>query len=203
VDVHLCRDETEWKWQCFKHAHGDFWNILGSCVRERGFTADEVGFHVWVAEIEPENKKAVRLHLTSDPATTLEFLGLDTRACTETFESVEAMFVYLATNRLFRRSKYVKEELKQSDRVRVGKRDIYQTFVEDWLPAHPEAAGLQQEMTREEWLEECLGWFGKRDLYKEKIKAWRDIKAAKGPARKQQLEEERNQCLALVGGYAW
>jgi hypothetical protein len=44
VGVHVCYRPGEFEWMLFKHAYGDFWNILGSIARFSGLFADEEGF---------------------------------------------------------------------------------------------------------------------------------------------------------------
>ncbi|KAI4121217.1 MAG: hypothetical protein LQ347_006926, partial [Umbilicaria vellea] len=88
LDVHVCEADT-FAFELFHHGHGDLWNILGSSIRAFGLTANNVGLHVRIPEIEMLDRKQSLLHLTGDPDAVLDFLRLDRGARWRPFGSVE------------------------------------------------------------------------------------------------------------------
>ncbi|TPX17483.1 uncharacterized protein E0L32_003126 [Thyridium curvatum] len=102
VDVRICASVEELDWMLFKHAHGDIWNLLGSTIRPYGLTIDETALSIRVPEIERSNKRLARVELSRDPAAVLAFLGLRRDGFWDRpFASLDAMFEYAATCRLF------------------------------------------------------------------------------------------------------
>jgi hypothetical protein len=197
LDIHRC-ERDGFDWQVFHHAHGDLWNLLGTSLRRQGFTADERGFHVRVEEMELHNKKASRIMVANEPNRVLEFLGLDVARYWKPFGSREELYRYVAGNRFFNRKRYVKEDLKNNDRVRMRKREMYSSFVDEWIPQHPEVDDNDKK-TREEHLEDALERFGKRSEYDEKLDAWRKMLEEKTEKKRRRLEAI---AAAKVGGYA-
>ncbi|KAI9822665.1 MAG: hypothetical protein M1827_000384 [Pycnora praestabilis] len=172
LDVNVCnKDNLDWQW--FTHSHGDLWNILGSTIRKFGLTANDEGLHLRVAEIEESNRKASFLFLTSDPGTTLKFLGLDEGAFWKGFKTVEQLFRYAAGSRFLRPESYKKEDLKHNDRQRMRQRPIYRRFVEEWLPAQTELVGRDTSLTRETVCKEVIEQFGVKEEYTKRLEEWR------------------------------
>ena len=130
VDVHVCRIAT-YTWELFTHSHGDLWNLLGTSIRPFGLTANDVGLHLRIAEIEEANRKKSLLFLTADPSSVLRFLGLDVERYWQPFETSEEMFRYATGMRFFRRDTYIRETLKANDRKRMTQRPMYRNFVDE------------------------------------------------------------------------
>ncbi|EFW98410.1 hypothetical protein CMQ_4262 [Grosmannia clavigera kw1407] len=76
VDLAVLPSLAALQWALFKHAHGDFWNVLGTVLRPLGLTIDETALWLRVPEIEQANRRRARVFLSSDPAEVLHFLGL-------------------------------------------------------------------------------------------------------------------------------
>ena len=59
----------------------------------------------------------------------------------------------------------------------MAQREMYRAFVQDWLPENVHLVRLQTEhsvqISRDNFLEECLNRFGKREDYEKQIKDWR------------------------------
>ena len=190
VDVHILSSLSALQWQLFTNNHGDIWNLLGSSLRPFGLTANGVGFHVRIPEIEEIDRKKSMVFLTSDPSAVLKFLGLDGERYWRSFETLEEMYGYVKGMRFFRRDSYIRETLKPNDRKRVKQRPMYRKFVEEWLPRQPE--GLVREWNedmRVEALEEALRVF---DKYAEKEKMTQDWRRERTQLRmKQDINERR------------
>ncbi|KAJ9157270.1 hypothetical protein NKR23_g725 [Pleurostoma richardsiae] len=194
VDVRVCASIPQLQWMLFKHAHGDIWNLLGSITRRYGLTVDDEALWVRVPEIEAHNRRRAKVFLTADPAMVLEFLGL-TQAGTvweEPFESAEAMFEYVATCRLFSVSPAAQEageqqqqeeaeedrsKLKSNERRRMGQRDIYRRWIEEFVPqcrAQGRFPPAAVPPTRESVRREALARFGlARWFYEKRLAEWR------------------------------
>lgn len=185
LDVQVCPKET-FDWMVFKKSWGDLWNILGTSIRPFGLTAKETGLYVRIPQIEEQNAKKSLLLLTRSPEETLGFLGLDKESYGDGFSSVEEMLRFACSSRFFRRERYVKDELKTSDRKRMEKRPLYRTFVEDYLAARPEVrcgddasegddtqVGNANGVTRDSVLKEAIDIFDARLQYQTMMEEWK------------------------------
>ncbi|KAI1820411.1 hypothetical protein F4861DRAFT_523254 [Xylaria intraflava] len=148
VDIHICETVNQLQWMLFKHAHGDFWNILGSTIRPLGLTIDEVGLYVRIPEIEEINKKQAKVLLSTDPGEVLRFLNLDAELWEAPFASDEALFEYATTCRFFWISSHKPtvtanapdetegaKNLKSNERRRLESRPLFRKWVQEFLPA--------------------------------------------------------------------
>lgn len=190
VDVRICPTVAQLQWALFKHAHGDFWNLVGTTIRPLGLTVDEDALWLRIPEIEEFNRNRSKVRLTADPAATLDFLGFDAAAASweEPFASVRDLFEYVASCRWFwvapdapgDEGEAHKKKLKANDRRRMKFRPIFRAWVEEFLPKcraegrylvedPPEA----KERTRRLVREEALARFGVRAEYDGRLHAWR------------------------------
>ena len=174
VDVHVCHSAT-YTWELFTHSHGDLWNLLGTSIRPFGLTANDVGLHLRIAEIEELNRKKSLLFLTADPSSVLQFLGLSVDRYWQPFETSEQMFCYATGMRFFRRDTYIRETLKANDRKRMTQRPMYRKFVDEWLPAQPDVGKAEEwsPVLRKGVLEEALDVYKKGKEYEERLEAWK------------------------------
>ena len=176
LDVHVCPPGL-FEWELFHQSHGDLWNLLGTTIRPVGLTANDVGLHVRIPEIEEVNRKRGMLLLTSEPDQVLDFLGLDRDKYQKPFESVEALYQFVLGCRWFSSETYVRAELKANDRKRMAQRELYRRFVEKWLPQNRQFVEMGGERiqgaTREDIQELALTVFGKRDQFEQRIQEWR------------------------------
>lgn len=190
LDVQECPDGDYFDWQLFQASYGDLAQILGVVHRPLGLTATDRGLHVRIAAIERTNRKVSMVHLSHEPRAVLAFFGLDPAPFEEeagdgAFESEDDVFAWVASGRFFDRYAVVPrggggggEEEKRpesenhNDRARRAKRGMYRRFVDEWVPAHPEA-GAECAWTREAVLEEALEVFGKRAEHDERLAEYR------------------------------
>lgn len=180
VDVHICSPST-FHWQVFQQSHGDLWNLLGTTIRPFGLTANNVGLHFRIAEIEELNRKRSLILLTNEPDIVLSLLGVDEERYQHPFESVEAMYKYVVGCRFFRAKTYVKGDLKANDRKRMAQRELYRRFVDVWLPENEYWIRTRMArvpaLTRDDVAEAILNRFGKRQEYDRSVRAWRQERA--------------------------
>ncbi|KAL1897863.1 hypothetical protein Sste5346_003715 [Sporothrix stenoceras] len=107
VDLSLSPSLDLLHWALFKHAHGDFWNIVGSSIlRPLGLVVDEQALWIRVPEIENKDRKRSRIMLSEEPAVVLHFLGLSedddaNSVWDQPFPSVQAMFDCVTNSRFF------------------------------------------------------------------------------------------------------
>ncbi|KAJ4295783.1 hypothetical protein N0V88_004485 [Collariella sp. IMI 366227] len=196
VDVRICPTIDQVCWTLFKHAHGDLWNLLGSTIRPFGLTVDEEALWLRIPEIEKFDRKKARVCLSRDPVAILRFLGMEIEGfwC-EPFESVEALFDYATTCRLF----YVREmpdengedeagvlggeegrrNLKSNDRRRMNGRPVYRRWINEHIPAlHAEGKFLQKgpatsvEEMRARVREEAFAHFFVKAEYNQRLMEW-------------------------------
>ncbi|KAK3989197.1 hypothetical protein QBC44DRAFT_89839 [Cladorrhinum sp. PSN332] len=149
VDVRICKDVDQFCWGLFKHAHGDLWNLLGSTIRPFGLTVDEDALWIRIPEIENHDRPRSKVMLTNNPVEIVHFLGMKVEGFwSEPFGSVEALYDYATTCRLF----WVKEErndsceegaiggeegktkLKSNDRKRMAYRAVFRRWIEEYIP---------------------------------------------------------------------
>ena len=176
LDVHICQPD-DFDWEVFHESHGDLWNILGSSLRSFGLTANDTGLHLRIPEIEECNRKRALMVLTADPDVVLDFLQLDKAVYTRPFGTVDDMFEYACTTRFFTTEAYVRDGLKANDRRRMGQRDLYRRFVDEFVPSRTDAGKCRQDgsgLTRVAVLEEALDLFGKRDDFNARVQTWQE-----------------------------
>lgn len=180
LDVHICPPST-FHWQVFQQSHGDLWNLLGTTIRPFGLTANDVGLHLRIAEIEELNRKRSLILLTNEPGVVLRLLGLDEQMYQRPFESVEAMYEYVVGCRFFRAKTYVREDLKANDRKRMAQRELYRRFVDVWLPENEYWITTRMArvlaLTRDDVAKIVLDRYGKRQEYDRSLRAWRHERA--------------------------
>ena len=194
IDVHVCPSDR-YRWEVFHHCHGDLWNLLGTSIRLFGFTANNIGLHLRIPEIENSDRKRAQLFLTSDPDTVLELLGLDRDTYSHLFDSVDSMFDFVCQSRFFRSGSYAKLGLKASDRKRMAQRELYRRFVDEYLPtkrleANGEGLAKEVGLSREQVLEEMIYKFGLSDEYNARVQNWRE-EVANQKRRKEAKEARR------------
>ncbi|KAK0628130.1 hypothetical protein B0T17DRAFT_588340 [Bombardia bombarda] len=160
VDVRVCEDERQLSFSLFKHAHGDIWNLLGSTIRPYGLTVDEDALWLRIPEIEKFNRNTSKVLLTTDPVEILHFLGMKVEGFwTDPFDSVEALFDYATTCRLFWVQEASPEDeativdtysqgqgagvtggdegrkkLKHNDRRRMNGRPVFRRWINEFIP---------------------------------------------------------------------
>lgn len=171
-------------------------------MRAFGLTANNVGFYLRIAEIEKLDRKKSMVFLTADPDDVLEFLGLDAERYWRAFESEEELCEYVTKMRFFRRGAYVREGLKANDRKRMGQRPLYRRFVDEWLPGRPGVGkgDVDPAETRESVLEEVLERYGRRGVYEEMVRTWREERAEL--ERKLEGREARREGVKAEMAYA-
>ena len=198
VDVHVCPAST-FDWEFFTASHGDLWNLLGTSLRGFGLTTNNTGLNLRIAEIEHLDRKKSMLFLTSDPTSVLEFLCLDMKRYWRQFETVDDLYEYVVSMRFFKKETYVRDGLKSNDRKRMGKRPLFQRFVDEWLPQRSTGEALKgnTELTRESTLEEALDRYSKRKEYEEILRLWREERADL-EARQCKKEQRRAEAMAEI-----
>lgn len=208
IDVHVCSEGT-FEWQLFHQSHGDLWNLLGTTIRPFGLTANDVGLHLRIAEIEELNRKRAMLFLTSEPDDVIDFLGLDIDEYQRPFDSVEAMYEYVVCCRFFRAETYVRDDLKANDRKRMAQRELYARFVDVWVPENAHfiktRVGRDRRLMREDVQEAALGRWRKRPDFERRVEEWRresgelKVKQEGRKERKAHAKEAEEYAEAWIG----
>ena len=203
IDLHTCRPST-FHWQLFQQSHGDLWNLLGTTIRPFGLTANDIGLHLRIAEIEELNRKRSLVFLTNDPNDVLNILGLNTETYWRPFESVEAMYEYVVGCRFFRREAYVRGDLKANDRKRLAHRELYRRFVDVWLAKNKSwierQIDMQSTLQRDDVAEMVLNRFGKEGDFEAAAQGWRSEREEL--SRKQEGRQKRKEDALALEEYA-
>ncbi|GAB1311193.1 Polymerase nucleotidyl transferase domain-containing protein [Madurella fahalii] len=205
VDVRICRDVDQLCWILFKHAHGDIWNLIGSTIRPFGLTVDEEALWIRIPEIESNNRNLSKVLLTRDPVEILHFLGLAVEGFwEEPLDSVEALFDYVTTSRLF----FVqpvpegdaegdtdgaglvggeegRKKLRANDRRRMKGRPIYRRWINEFVPQLRtqgkfvrEGPGTSVSQVRAAIREEAFARFFVEAEYMSRLRDWQLKRAA-------------------------
>jgi hypothetical protein len=184
----------------FKHAHGDIWNLLGSTIRPFGLTVDEEALWLRIPEIEKFDRKKAKVCLSRDPVEILHFLGMKVEGFwAEPFETVDALFDYATTCRLF----YVRDtpeddaeadaieagviggeegrkKLRSNDRRRMKGRPVYRRWINEFIPQlraqgrfTRKGSGPSIEQARSIVRDEAFARFFVELEYKQRLKDWR------------------------------
>ena len=106
-------------------------------IRPFGLTADDGGLWLRIPEIEKLDRKKARVLLTTDPVQVLHFLGMQVEGYwTEPFPTLDAMFNYITTCRLFTAQQSLPEPLQDnsSTKKNMKTRPIFRKWFEDFLP---------------------------------------------------------------------
>ncbi|KAH6949930.1 hypothetical protein DER45DRAFT_85998 [Fusarium avenaceum] len=181
VDVTYCFDVRQAKYMRFFQSHGDIWQILGSTIRPMGLTVDNVGLWIRVPEIERVNKNQAKVWLTSKPTFILKFIGVSIPQYYRPFQSIEAMFEYVAKSPMFSvPPKDDKEDkdvdlatMTHNDRKRMSARPVYRKWVTEFKPRCREQ-GLYSESvyTRETVKEKAFREFTIETEYHERLRKY-------------------------------
>lgn len=146
IDVLECPPDML-DWDVFMKSYSDLWQIFGHTLRSLGFTANDKGFHLRIPDIEARNQKESMLLLTKDPDAVMAFLGLDANKWygrstsgqgPAGFTSVEDIFEWCTSGRFFSLEFLNDKREKSNDRRRLKQRSMFASFLNEWLPAHPE-----------------------------------------------------------------
>ncbi|KAK4939123.1 hypothetical protein LTR10_020517 [Elasticomyces elasticus] len=177
VDIHIVPDPALFHWHLFFQAHGDLWNMIGGIIRPFGLTCTTTGLYLRIAEVEEHNKTESRVLMTTDPDTTLKYLGLDVERYYKTFDAWDEIMDYITTCRFHNPARAI--DMKSKDRQRKGRRPVYSYWVNWYLPAHQHVPpGRSAGLTRAQVEQDAKDFFGARfaaDFDDHKIKCVREI----------------------------
>lgn len=167
VDVHVCPGTIAWL--SFRNSYGVTWQILGNVVRPLGLTPNDVGLFLRIEEGESRNRKDSMVFLTSDPRSVLEFLGLSWSAWERDFETVDELYAWICTCRLFTPDVDQSADFNTSDRRALRRRALVTRFYEEYLPATMPPPGSSPLPDRDTVLREAVAFFGCWEAYEAKV----------------------------------
>lgn len=161
IDLHVCPSLSNFNYTIFSMAHGDTANIIALATRKTGLTFVPKGLALNLDhELPKQHGKPVRIILSDDVTTILDFLGLDEAAWRRGFTEQDDVFAWIAAGRLFQRITNERNTEKKKARTRA----MFGKFVSEWLPENPNV-GMQPPIDRKVLLQEALDRFEKRDEY--------------------------------------
>ena len=182
LDLLTLPTPTTFHFLAFTHAHSGLFTLLGPSIRQTGLILTPSSLSLRIPSIEAHRRRGSTIPLTSTPDTILEFLGLDREAYWTRFETVEGMFEYVASSRLFttRPREEVGEEeeegkVKHRNR-RNSRRPLFVKWKEGFLPRAREEGKYDRAVpSREAIREEAFAlWPLARGQYEAKAKAFEE-----------------------------
>ncbi|OLN97085.1 hypothetical protein CCHL11_02166 [Colletotrichum chlorophyti] len=172
VDLTICSSLDRMQWILFKHAHGDFWSIIGTVIRPYGLTVDEQALWLRIPDIEKFNKNKAKIHLTSDLHDILHFLDLQVDTNWDRpFASRNDLYEYATSCRMFwvwskedalstmtASSEAVSEsnsndggkKINSKDKRRMRTRPGFSKWVDEFIPRCREQGRFSEERTSRE-----------------------------------------------------
>lgn len=163
VDVQHCKNGYL-NWNLWCSAYGDLVQILGVLNRKIGLTINDKGLNLRVEEWEATNRNLSMVFLTKEPCKVMEFLGLDSQKWRQGFNTQDEIFSWCSMGRFY--SRPVKKMIETAgDRARLKKRPMFSTYLEVWVPEHPEAWQDRKTWPRKRVLEEAIKYFQKEKEY--------------------------------------
>ena len=173
-------------------------------IRPYGLTVDEQALWIRIPEIEKFDRKQAKVKLTESPVEVMDFLGMEYDGFwTKPFESVDALYEYVTTCRLFLvREKSPetgaqdlpdcpgvtggaegRKSLKSNDRRRMNQRPIYRNWINEVVPkliAEGRFVSKDSDETilqmRARVQQEALERFGVEKDFEDRLRAWRLLK---------------------------
>lgn len=186
IDIQTCASHQALIFSHFCESHGDMWSILGTIINPYGLRIDNRGLYIRIAAIEALHKKRSLVLLSSNPVEILNFLGLDTKKWESEMDSLNEMFEYIASCRMFSLPTSRAEmphdcitsnlqKLKRSERVRYAKRPVFTAWIDEFIPQCL-SRGLyppsDPPLTREQVKQEAFETFGVKEEFEEKELVW-------------------------------
>ncbi|POS87618.1 hypothetical protein EPUL_001617 [Erysiphe pulchra] len=193
VDIQIFSTYQDIQYCYFHESHGDLWTILNDIIKTHGLRVNNRGLHICIASIEVINTKKSRVFLTSDPDEILEFIGLDSKKWWKKFNSMDEMFHYAASCRMFNPHQFqdkivnpsnpedpispntVKKPWSRKDRVRLIKRPIFSAWFNDFIPRCLSENLYEKPdsfLTREQVKHEVFSRFNVEKEYEETEMKW-------------------------------
>ncbi|OBT89258.1 hypothetical protein VE02_02610 [Pseudogymnoascus sp. 03VT05] len=180
VDILALPTLTAFHFLSFTHAHSGLFTLLGPSLRQAGLILTPTSLSLRIPSIEAHRRRGSTLPLTSNPSAILDFLGLDRERYWTRFDSVEEMFGYVASSRLFTtraREEGEEEEEKVKHRNRRNsKRPLFVRWKEEFLPRALESGKYDRVIpSREEVREEAfMVWPPARALYEAQARTFEE-----------------------------
>ncbi|KAI4284168.1 MAG: hypothetical protein L6R38_001624 [Xanthoria sp. 2 TBL-2021] len=156
------------------YAYGDLWRLLGMSAVRLGFTINDNGLHVRVAEIEATHPRDCLLRLTYKPREMMNYLRLDLDPFKAGFRTLDEVFTWATSSRFFRRECFEKL-MGKPQQSKKAERPMYVNFITEWLPQHPDV-GVAEDDRRSQRIrltEEALETFDKRCEYRRMVEDYK------------------------------
>ncbi|KFY24594.1 hypothetical protein V493_05146 [Pseudogymnoascus sp. VKM F-4281 (FW-2241)] len=180
VDLLTLPTPTTFYYHAFTHAHSGLFTLLGPSLQAAGLVLTPHSLSLRIPSIEAHRRRGSTIPLTSNPSAILDFLGLERETYWSRFETVEEMFEYVATSRLFttrpREEEGEEEEegqVKHRNR-RNSRRPLFVRWKDNFLLRARTSGEYDRAVpTRDEIREEAFTtWAPARDLYEAKARAF-------------------------------
>ncbi|KHJ34675.1 hypothetical protein EV44_g6380 [Erysiphe necator] len=193
VDIQILSNYQDFRYSYFHESHGDLWTILNYIIKPFGLRVNNKGMYICIASIEATNNKKSRVFLTSEPEKILSFIGLDPEIWWKYFPSMDNMFHYAASCRMFNPHQFqwaledtsnsenlvslniTKKQWSRKDRVRLVKRPVFAAWFNDFIPSCLSKHLYEKPdlfLTREQIKYEVFSRFNVKKEFEEKEINW-------------------------------
>ncbi|KAL5352484.1 hypothetical protein ACLOAV_002432 [Pseudogymnoascus australis] len=179
IDLLTLPTPTTFHYQALTHAHSGLFILLGPSLRASGLILTPTSLSLRIPSIELHRRRGSTIPLTSTPSAILDFLGLERDTYWKRFETVEGMFEYVASSRLFTTRTRAVEGEEEEGKVkhrnrRNSRRPLFVRWKEEFLPRVREEGRYDRAVpSRDEIREEAFAaWPPTRELYEEKARAF-------------------------------
>lgn len=178
VDLETTPDYATFRFLSFTHAHSGFFTLLGNPLRKAGLVLNHFSLSLRIPSIEAVHRRNSTIPLTTDPEEILQFLGLDNERYWHVFASVEGMFEYAASCRLFTTKRQnqdpgSEEEPKIRHRTRHNhRRPLYVKWRTEFLPRAQETGEYDRDVPSRDAIREKAfeTWPTAKGLYEAKVR---------------------------------
>lgn len=185
IDVSVVKPALK-DWTIFHTSYGDLAGMLGMMVTNFGFDITDTGLRLRLQEWDdsslPEwehfkpRLDEGRMILSTDPNKTMEFFGLNFKHYHAGIRTVEDLFKWLCECRMIsRHSLKRKKGIPVMREERKTDRDVFNIFINGWLPDHLKSKGIDisadaeanppLSQLRQQYLTEALEFFDKKAEY--------------------------------------
>jgi hypothetical protein len=185
IDVSVVKPALK-DWTIFHTSYGDLTGILGMIVTNFGFDITDTGLRLRLQEWDdsslPEWEHSKprldegKIILSTDPNKTMEFFGLNLQRYHAGIRTVEDLFKWLCECRMVSRHSLKREKkIPVMREERKTDRDMFNTFMNGWLPEHLKAKGIDisadaeanplLSQLRQQYLTEALEFFDRKAAY--------------------------------------
>ena len=147
------------------YSYSDLWRIVGATVTRYDLSMKHNGLYLNLPEFDN-----AFVFLTNDTRQMTDFLGLDANVYEEGFKTLDDVFDWATSCRLFKKKFFEKAVVNAKEQRARDKRPMYKKFMMEWLPNHhlpsdPDEIDAGGSKDKQRILREAIDLFGKQFEY--------------------------------------